>query len=101
MIKYICCLFLGLPLIGSAQSFDYTVKGAIGTYDAPAKVYLVRYAGDQRLIDSWALKHGTFSSHGRTGLPEKAFVLLTKDGSGGRRIADRKLFYIDTGSVYL
>ncbi len=101
MIKSICCIFFWLPLVVAAQSFDYTVKGVIGSYDAPAKVYLIRYAGDQRIIDSCGLQHGSFTFRGKTGRPKRAYLLLNREGGAIRRTNDRKLFYVDTGSVYM
>jgi peroxiredoxin len=102
MLKRIFYILLAvLPLAAAAQNNSYTVKGRIGLYNAPAKVYLVKYLDKQRIIDSANLQNGMFEFQGTVDRPERAGVFLNPDGTGIRRPYDRKLFYLDKGTTWL
>jgi peroxiredoxin len=80
------CLLLPLlvPAFAGAQqprpapaAYPYQLRGQLGTFNAPAKVYLVR--GDQRL-DSATLHHGHFEFRGTTPQPLTATLVLEREG---------------------
>ncbi len=99
-MRYIIFLAL-LPLSLAAQHSEFTIKGRIGLFNAPAKVYLVRYAGEKRLTDSLNLQHGNFEFKGQTDGPVRAGLFLNTLGTGLRRPYDRRFFYVDTGTFYI
>ena len=80
------CLTLALlvPAFAWAQqprpapsSYPYQLRGRLGTFNAPAKVYLVR--GTERL-DSATLRHGQFEMTGTTPQPLTASLVLERQG---------------------
>lgn len=80
------CLLLALlgPAFAWAQqprpapaSYPYHLRGQLGAFEAPAKVYLVR--GEERL-DSATLHHGRFELRGTTPQPVTATLVLERGG---------------------
>lgn len=66
---------LMLPLAAMAQD-GYTLKGKIGTLNAPAVAYLQYRSGSERIIDSAALKNGVFEFKGTVTGPTAAQLVL-------------------------
>lgn len=84
---------------GNAQSKQFLLKGKIGTWSAPAKVYL-RYATEAGpVIDSVILKKGNFQFKGRVAEPLMASLFLSRDGNPIKWPYDELMFYIDPGTV--
>ena len=84
MRDYCFTLALLVPVFAWAQqpssvpaSYSYQLRGRLGTFNAPAKVYLVR--GTQRL-DSATLRHGHFELTGTTPQPMTASLVLERQG---------------------
>lgn len=85
---------------GNAQVKQFVLKGKIGTWGAPAKVYL-RYAlPNGPKIDSVVLKNGAFRFKGQIDEPVMASLFLSRDGHPIKWPYDELMFYIDTGTVY-
>ena len=64
-----------LPLAAMAQD-GYTLKGKIGTLNAPAKAYLQYRSGDERVLDSAVLNNGVFEFKGTVAGPTAAQLVL-------------------------
>ena len=78
MQKHLLGLLLLAPALAQAQApYTYTVKGQLGTLNAPAKVYLVQ--GTEPL-DSATLHNGAFELHGSTEWPHSAELVLERNG---------------------
>lgn len=103
MRNYCLTLALLVPALAWAQqphsapaSYPYQLRGQLGTFNAPAKVYLVR--GGERL-DSATLQNGHFELNGTTPQPMTASLVLERQGrlqDGWRRVLGgemRKYFF--------
>ena len=84
MRDYCLTLALLVPVFAWAQQprpapapYPYQLRGRLGTFNAPAKVYLVR--GTERL-DSATLRHGRFEMTGTTPQPLTASLVLERQG---------------------
>ncbi|MDF7815759.1 TlpA disulfide reductase family protein [Hymenobacter sp. YC55] len=100
------------PPASAPTSYPYQLRGQLGTFNAPAKVYLVR--GDQRL-DSATLQHGHFELQGTTPQPLTVSLVLERQGRlqdgwreqlvGGEKVtmyvesADRIRLFLEPGPV--
>lgn len=80
--------FLLLALLGPAfawaqrprpapASYPYHLRGQLGTFDGPAKVYLVQ---SNQPLDSATLHHGRFELRGTTPQPITAALVLERQG---------------------
>ncbi|NGM73721.1 TlpA disulfide reductase family protein [Sphingobacterium sp. SGL-16] len=95
-MKNILFAFLaGIPAFAFAQE-DYTLKGKIGTHNAPAKVYLQYVDGSARKLDSAEVKNGQFTLNGSVASPVEAYVILSPEGKSLRELRSP-----DYGTVYL
>ena len=95
MRKIIFALLAGIPALSFAQE-DYTIKGKIGSHNAPAKVYLQYIDGNARKLDSAEVNKGQFTLSGTVASPTEAFLILSPEGK-----SLRELQAPDFGSVYL
>lgn len=78
MLAFLVPAFAGAQQPRSAPAaYPYQLRGQLGTFDAPAKVYLVR--GTQRL-DSATLQHGRFELTGTIPQPVTASLVLERQG---------------------
>lgn len=73
--------FAIIPFIGFAQQ-DFTVKGKVGAFDAPSKVFMIYSNAGQRVIDSAIVKGGDFNFKGTVDRPTKGILVLDRDGTG-------------------
>ena len=90
-----------LPVMGFAQSRQFTIKGKIGNYNAPAKVYLIYSKGDEAITDSAQLSNGSFVFQGMVEEPVRGRLYLSRKGNGMHRPYDRALFYVEAGTIYV
>jgi peroxiredoxin len=117
MRNYLAALLLSAPGLAQAQAtttYPYLIKGKIGQYSAPAKVYLM--AGLQ-CTDSVTLDKGRFQLKGTTSYPQTATLVLERQGrlqSGWREMMfggkmrrayiespDRLRLFLEPGPVVL
>jgi peroxiredoxin/Skp family chaperone for outer membrane proteins len=75
MKKLILSAAFLLPLAALAQG-GYTLKGKIGTLNAPAKAYLQYRTGNSMVLDSTELKNGVFEFKGAVESPTSAQLVL-------------------------
>jgi len=100
MKKIVLIALACLPAMVFAQEGKYIVKGTIGTYSAPAKVYL-RYSFDDKTVttDSTTLKNGAFEFRGKAGAaPSSAYLLFSEKGTGPT-YNDYRLIYLEPGTI--
>lgn len=91
--------FVAFPLIGFGQ--NYTIKGQIGQYNAPARVYLSYKLNGEDKIDSAAVKNGAFQFTGTITEPVRADLNLNVDGTGPDESYDILPIYIDKGTTLI
>lgn len=76
MIRYVLAAMLLLPGVSFAQK-DYTVRGQVGKWNAPATVFM--YYKDEKgemRFDSSQVHDGAFEFHGLVDQPRKAGLML-------------------------
>ncbi|NGM62401.1 AhpC/TSA family protein [Sphingobacterium sp. SGG-5] len=101
MKKIILVSALVCPVILSAQE-EYTVKGKIGSLNAPAKVYMQYEDQGQRMIDSASVVNGEFKFQGIVQEPSQAYLVLSADGTSFRELTnpeDMNVIYLSKGVV--
>ena len=87
-----------LPALAFAQG-KYKVAGALGTYDAPAKVYIQYRVDKKTMTDSVTLKGGKFEFSGTvTGDPVSAVLMFNSKGTG-TNYNDYKSIYLELGTI--
>jgi len=84
-----------LPAVVFAQE-EFTVKGKIGAFNAPAKVYMQYAVNGQGKLDSADIVNGAFKFNGNIAEPAKAYIVLSPDGKPLRQIQNP-----DLNTVYL
>ncbi len=88
-----------LPALVFAQEGKYTIQGSLGTYSAPAKIYLQTYAKGKAKIDSATLQNGKFEFNGTIGdTPTNAYFVFNEKGTGPNT-QDYKGIYLEKGTI--
>ncbi|MBL1409636.1 AhpC/TSA family protein [Sphingobacterium sp. C459-1T] len=95
MKKMLMCSIAMLPAMIFAQE-QYTIKGKIGSFNAPAKVYMQYRDNGQEKLDSASFSNGEFKFNGVVNEPLQAYLILSPEGK-----ALRQLQAPDFGSLYL
>ncbi|MDN5285084.1 MAG: hypothetical protein JWR38_1358 [Mucilaginibacter sp.] len=101
-LKKIALLALSaLPVMAFAQDAPYTIKGKIGTYNAPAKVYLqYRIAKGKSQTDSATVTDGKFEFTGTIGAtPKNAYLVFNAKGTGASNAEDYHSIYLEPGTI--
>ena len=90
-----------LPLMAFAQEpQSFLIKAKVGTFNAPAKAYLIYQLGANRVIDTANVTNGSFQFEGKVLNPGASLILMDPNGDGLDRLdstADNLSFYIDKG----
>ena len=96
MKKFVFMIATALPLVGFAQ-VDFTVKGKVGSLNAPAKAYLIYRSA----MDSVTVTDGTFKFQGSVAEPTRASLLLAHNGEDIRLLgnADKLELYLEKGMI--
>ena len=71
-----------LPVLAIAQSPDFTIKGQIGHYNAPAKIWFDHMEGNTGHSDSAVLVDGHFSFSGKLNGPGAVRMVFAPNGDG-------------------
>ncbi|MBS1524237.1 MAG: AhpC/TSA family protein [Bacteroidetes bacterium] len=88
-----------LPAMAFAQGGKYTVQGTVGSYNAPAKMYLQFERKGKVVTDSVTLKDGKFFFEGNVDdEPVSAYLVLNIKGSGAN-YKDYKSIYLEKGVI--
>jgi peroxiredoxin len=99
MKKLIFAAAVCLPLAAFSQDGNYTVQGKVGSFNAPAKMYLQYSVKDKVITDSVTLKDGAFKFSGAVGsTPVNAYLVLNEKGDGAN-YKDYKPIYLESGSI--
>jgi peroxiredoxin len=99
MKKLIAAAIALMPLFAMAQDGDYTLKGKIGSFNAPAKMYLVHQEKDSLIVDSVILKDGGFQFKSTIrNAPMHAYLVLNVNGNGVK-YKDYKSIYLEKGDI--
>jgi peroxiredoxin len=85
MKKIILFVFLGIiTLISCAngnKNAGYEIKGKIGEYNSPAKIYLQYVENNEVVTQSETLENGSFSFSGHVSSPSNGRIVIIPDGS--------------------
>jgi peroxiredoxin len=101
MKKIILMLMTVLPVLAFAQDGKYSIQGTLGTYNAPAKVYLQYRLNGKVLIDSTTLKDGKFQFSGTvSNWPLIGHMRFNKKGTGMNG-NDYKQVFLEPGTITL
>lgn len=68
------------PVALMAQQ-DFTLKGKVGSLNAPAKAYLTYYVGGNAVTDSCNVVKGAFEFKGSIASPTQAMLKVNHDGA--------------------
>lgn len=99
MKRIILTIIATLPFVVFAQNGRYAVKGTIGSYSAPAKVYLQFAVNGKVSTDSVVLKDGKFQFGGSVGnVPVNANLVFNEKGTGPN-YKDYKSIYLEKGTI--
>ncbi len=99
MKKFVVMALAFLPALAFAQDGKYTVQGALGTYDAPAKVYIQFRLKGKTVTDSAGVKDGKFEFNGVVGNdPVYANLMFNAKGTG-INYNDYKQVYLEKGTI--
>lgn len=102
MKKLLYIAMAALPAVGLAQTTpNFTVKGKIGSYNAPAKAYLSYGSGGKGVTDSVVLNNGQFEFKGTITDPSSAALYINAKGDGIHSPYDYASFYIDKGTTQI
>ncbi|MDB5007467.1 MAG: hypothetical protein JWP45_1860 [Mucilaginibacter sp.] len=101
MRKLFLYILFALPFMAFAQQQDqFEIKGKIGKYNAPARVYLIYQLGANKVTDSAIITNGNFNFKGNVLNPGGALLIMDVKGVGLDRLdttADNLTFYVDKG----
>ena len=88
------------PLALMAQNNNFTIKGKLGNWNAPAKVYLSYHLATVTVLDSTTITNGTFEFKGSISDPVLASVIINYQGTGLRSKSVQKLpVYLESGTI--
>lgn len=90
---------LGVGL--SLAQEDFTLKGKIGSFDRPTKLFIDYQEGGRRIVDSVFFKKGAFTYHGRVQNPVPAKLILSPKGMPYEQLSngDETLIYLSRGVI--
>ena len=90
-----------LPLTAFAQLGTYTINGKVGSFNAPTKIYLAHFVGNNEVDDSTTIKNGVFTFTGKIAEPFKARLVVDAKGIGmnNLKVADVLDIYVEAGKM--
>jgi peroxiredoxin len=103
MKKLIISAALLLPCAVMAQS-GFSIKGKIGTLNAPAKAYLAYRSGSEQFVDSAKIVNGAFEFKGKVDAPTSANIRVLHDAGtdpAKRAAPDVLALYIENKNISL
>ncbi len=100
--KNLISLMLLFPASLVAQNVNYTLKGKIGTINAPAKVYLGYKNAVASFIDSTTINNGVFEFKGTVAYPVQATLVLSYTAAGQfNGPAETMGVYLEGGNIQI
>lgn len=105
MKSTILFILIACPSLPFAQQ-KYVIKGKAGALNAPAKIFLVYNAGNQRITDSSAVKNGVFEFAGQVDDITQAILIMDYKGTGLQSFApnspyDSSPLFLEQGTTTL
>jgi peroxiredoxin len=98
MKRIVIIALIFLPALVFAGG-KFTVQGTVGTYNAPAKVYLQFDLNGKTVTDSVKLKNGEFKFSGSVGeVPISAYLIFNASGNGPI-YKDYRAIYLEQGII--
>ena len=95
-------LITAIPLLGTAQQINYSVKGRFGKLKSPLRVYMTYVPGDKDVrIDSTTTNNGSFVFEGKINTPVKARITVDHTGTAGRKSQDVIEIYLEKAPVII
>ena len=99
MKKIVLATLALLPALAFAQDGKFKVEGTLGTYNAPAKIYMQYRLAGKVIADSATLINGKFVFTGAvTSDPINAVLALNLQGTG-MNYNDYKTLYLEAGTI--
>src|SRR5690242_9195849 len=100
MKKNLLMLLMISPVIVLAQKGSYTLKGKIGSVDAPARVYLGYKSAKGDFLDSADISKGQFEFKGTVDEPLQSTLLLSYTGKGTwGKTSESISVYLEQGTI--
>lgn len=99
MKKILLTALAALPVAAMAQSGAFTIKGKIGSVNAPAKAYIQYRKDGKTIMDSAVVKNGEFEFKGDVAAPSQGYVLLNKKGDAMNKTRDYQQIYFEAGTI--
>jgi len=90
------------PLMLFAQDTPYKINGKVGSFNSPAKVYLIYQNGEASVTDSALISNGNFSFQGAISEPGSGVMIMDPKGVGLDSLKstlqpDVLMIYVDKG----
>jgi peroxiredoxin len=100
-MKQIIVLFALLPCLVQAQEKPFSVRGKIGRWNAPVKVYIFYRSADVDRSDSSFLRNGRFSFKGTIDQAFRGELIFDQEAVGLSRAAQDHRFtiYVEPGTI--
>jgi peroxiredoxin len=95
MKKWLLALLCCAPAFVFGQAEQYTLKGNIGTLDAPATVFLVY---NNAIAGKAVLNHGAFALSGTVAAPGQAYLMLNPSGKSAPT-DNYTVLYLESGGT--
>lgn len=103
MKKVILSAALLLPIAALAQT-GFSIKGKVGSLNAPAKAYLAYRSGSEQIVDSAKIVNGAFEFKGKVDGPTSANIRVLHDAGtdpSKRAAPDVLALYIENKNISL
>jgi peroxiredoxin len=102
MKKNLMILMLISPVIVLAQKGNYTLKGKIGSLDAPARIFLGYKNAKGDFVDSANIRNGQFEFKGAIEDPVQSTLVLSYTGAGvWNNSSESMSVYLEQGTISL
>src|SRR6187402_2802704 len=99
MKKSLISILMLLPFVVTAQK-SYTITGELSALNVPAKAYLVTLQDRKwKETDSVEIKNGKFQFTGRVNEPQRAIMVVKRNGTPESRQSDRLDFYLENSNI--
>lgn len=95
MKNWLIALICSVPALVFGQAEKYTIKGSIGTLNAPATVFLVY---NNAIAAKAVLNHGSFTISGTIDRPTQAYLMLNPEGNN-KPTNNYTVLYLEGGGV--
>jgi peroxiredoxin len=95
-------LMLICPVALLAQKGSYTLKGKIGSVDAPARIYMGYKNSSGAFLDSSTIKNGQFEFKGTIEEPIRSTLVLSYTGAGTwHGPTETMSVFLEQGTIYI